>query len=286
MRFAWIKEHAKEFAVSVMCDALNVSISGYYAALGRKPSRRRQRREELVAQIRAAHEQSHQIYGSPRIYIELKEQGVAVCLNTVAKYMQQEQIRSKVKRPFRLLTTDSNHPFAVAGNLLDRDFEAAAPDCKWCCDITYVATDEGPLYVAVVIDCCSRRIVGWEMADHLRAELCIEALRMAVERRRPPSGLLHHSDRGVQYACCAYREFLERAGMIASMSRTGNCYDNALMESFFATLKGELVHHEHYATRAAARSSIFKYIEVFYNRRRRHSAIGYRSPEQFEASLN
>lgn len=286
MRFAWIKKHAKDFAVSVMCDALNVSVSGYYAALGRKPSLRRQRRQELLGQIRAVHEESQQIYGSPRIHIELKEQGVAVCLNTVAKYMRQERIRSKVKRPFRLLTTDSNHPFAVARNLLDRDFEAAAPDCKWCCDITYVATDEGPLYLAAVIDCCSRRIVGWEMADHLRAGLCIEALRMAVERRRPGPGLLHHSDRGVQYACCAYREFLERAGMVASMSRTGNCYDNALMESFFATLKGELVHHEHYPTRAAARSSIFKYIEVFYNRRRRHSAIGYRSPEEFEASLN
>jgi putative transposase len=286
VRFAWIQQHAKEFAVTVMCDVLNVSDSGYYAALGRKPSRRQERRAELVAQIRAAHEESKRIYGSPRVYIELKEQGVDVCLNTVAKYMRQEQIRSKVKRPFRLLTTDSDHPFPVAANLLDREFEAAAPDRKWCCDITHVATDEGTLYVAVVIDCCSRRIVGWEMADHLRAGLCLEALRMALERRRPPAGLLHHSDRGVQYACHAYREFMERAGMVASMSRTGNCYDNALMESFFATLKGELVHHEHYATRAAARSSIFRYIEIFYNRRRRHSAIGYRSPEQFEASLN
>jgi len=286
VRFAWIKEHEKEFAVTIMCDALNVSVAGYYVALGRKPSQRQQRRQELVAQIRAAHEQSNQIYGSPRIYIELKEQGVAVSLNTVAKYMRQERIRSRVKRPFRLLTTDSDHPFPIAENLLHREFEAAAPDRKWCCDITHVSTDQGPLYLAVVIDCCSRRIVGWEMADHLRAQLCIEALRMALQRRRPPPGLLHHSDRGVQYACCAYREFMERAGMVASMSRTGNCYDNALMESFFATLKGELVHHQHYATRAAARSAIFRYIEAFYNRRRRHSAIGYRSPEEFEASLN
>jgi len=281
-----MKQHARQFAVTVMCKALNVSDSGYYAALGREPSPRRQRRAELVERIQQAHEESHEIYGSPRIYVELKEQGVVVSLNTVAKYMRQEQIRSKVKRPFRFLTTDSDHAFPVARNLLERNFEAAAPNRKWCCDITHVATDEGPLYVAVVIDCFSRRIVGWEMADHLRAELCLEALRMAQERRRPPAGLLHHSDRGVQYACCAYREFLEHAGMIASMSRTGNCYDNALMESFFATLKGELVHHEHYATRAAASSSIFRYIEIFYNRRRRHSAIGYRSPEQFEASLN
>jgi transposase InsO family protein len=286
VRFAWIKEHAGEFRVIIMCDALNVSDSGYYAWIGREPSPRQQRRQELVAQIRAVHQESHEIYGSPRIYIELKEQGVDVCLNTVAKYMRQEQIRSKVKRPFRLLTTDSDHPFPVAANLLQREFEAAAPDRKWCCDITHVSTDQGPLYLAVVIDCCSRRIVGWEMADHLRAELCLEALRMAIERRRPAAGLLHHSDRGVQYASCAYREFLERAGMVASMSRTGNCYDNALMESFFATLKGELVHHQHYATRQAARSAIFRYIEVFYNRRRRHSAIGYKSPEQFEASLN
>jgi len=269
-----------------MCQTLKVSRAGYYAASHHQPSQRSQRRAALVEQIRAAHQESRGTYGSPRVYVELKESGVDVSLNTVAKYMRQEQIRSRVKRPFRVLTTDSNHQFPVAGNLLDREFAAAAPDLKWCCDITYVATDEGPLYVAVVIDCCSRRIVGWEMADHLRAELCMEALAMALQRRRPAAGLLHHSDRGAQYACCAYRQFLERAGMIASMSRTGNCYDNALMESFFATLKGELVHQQHYATRAAARSSIFEYIEVFYNRRRRHSAIGYKSPEAFEASLN
>jgi transposase InsO family protein len=281
-----MQQQAKKYQMAAMCRALKVSRAGYYAWLHRQPSQRSQRKAELVKQIRQAHDDSRQIYGSPRVHVELKEQGVEVCVNTVAKYMRQEQIRSKVKRPFRLLTTDSRHQFPVAANLLERHFEAPLPDSKWCCDITYVATDEGPLYVAAVIDCCSRRIVGWEMADHLRAELCIEALRMAMERRRPAAGLLHHSDRGVQYACHAYRQFLEHEGMIASMSRTGNCYDNALMESFFATLKGELVHHQRYATRASARSSIFEYIEVFYNRRRRHSAIGYKSPEEFEASLN
>jgi len=281
-----MKQHAGEFAVGAMCAALKVSRSGYYASQRRRPSARAQRRQELLKQIREAHQQSRETYGSPRVHVELKAAGVRVCLNTVARYMRQEQIRSRAKRPFRVLTTDANHRFPVAANLLGRNFEAAAPGRKWCCDITHVATDQGPLYLAAVIDCCSRRIVGWAMADHLRFELCAEALQMALRRRRPEAGLLHHSDRGVQYACHAYREFLERAGMIASMSRTGNCYDNALMESFFATLKGELVHHQHYATRAAARNSIFEYIEVFYNRRRRHSAIGYRSPEEFEASLN
>lgn len=289
MKFEWIDRHREVFEVSVMCGVLSVSRSGYYAWRDRRdrpPARRHERRAELVQQIREAHGQSRGIYGSPRVHAELKARGTSVCLNTVARYMRQEGIASRIQRRFRVMTTDSNHHHPIAPNLLDRQFAAEQPDRKWCCDITYVSCEEGMLYLAAVIDCCSRRIVGWAMADHLRAELCLDAMDMAIQRRTPSPGLLHHSDRGVQYASQAYRAFLERHGLTASMSRTGNCYDNAMIESFFGTLKSELVYQEHYVTRDQARRSIFEYIEVFYNRQRRHSAIGYQSPEQFETGLN
>ena len=286
MKFAWIKDHADQFDIRVMLKTLRVSKSGYYDWIDRPISQCAKRRQEIVEQIRKAYKDSHNIYGSPRIAVELKASGMKVCQNTVAKYMRQEGLKSKVKRPFRVRTTDSNHGHPVAMNLLDRTFSAQAPDRKWCVDITYVPTGEGWLYLAAVIDLFSRKIVGWEMADHLRAELCVNALSMAIERRRPDPGLLHHSDRGVQYACEAYRSFLDRYGIEPSMSRTGDCYDNAAMESFFSTLKRELIYHEKYQTRDEARLSIFEYIEVFYNRKRRHSAIGYQSPESFEASRN
>jgi len=286
VKFAWIKDHADQFEVKVMLKILQASKSGYYDWIDRPICPRAQRRQELVEQIRKAHKDSRSIYGSPRITVELKASGTKICENTVARYMRQEGLRSKVKRPFRVRTTDSNHEHPVAANVLDRTFNAEAPDRKWCVDITYVPTNEGWLYLAAVIDLFSRKIVGWEMADHLRAELCVSALSMAIERRRPGPGLLHHSDRGVQYACEAYRSFLDGHGIEPSMSRTGDCYDNAVMESFFGTLKTELIYHEKYQTRAQARQSIFEYIEVFYNRKRRHSAIGYQSPESFEASRN
>ena len=286
MKFAWIKDHADQFDIRVMLKTLRVSKSGYYDWIDRPISQCAKRRQEIVEQIRKAYKDSHNIYGSPRIAVELKASGMKVCQNTVAKYMRQEGLKSKVKRPFRVRTTDSNHGHPVAMNLLDRTFSAQAPDRKWCVDITYVPTGEGWLYLAAVIDLFSRKIVGWEMADHLRAELCVNALSMAIERRRPDPGLLHHSDRGVQYACEAYRSLLDRYGIEPSMSRTGDCYDNAAMESFFSTLKRELIYHEKYQTRDEARLSIFEYIEVFYNRKRRHSAIGYQSPESFEASRN
>jgi transposase InsO family protein len=200
--------------------------------------------------------------------------------------MQCGGIRSRIRRRFIPQTTDSHHGHPVAGNLLDRQFQQPAKDRAWCCDITAIATEEGWLYLAGVMDLCSRRIVGWAMADHLRAELCLDALTMALEQRRPGAGLLHHSDRGVQYACEDYQALLDREGIRCSMSRTGNCYDNAAMESFWGTLKRELVYHERYATREQAKRSIFEYIEVFYNRRRRHSSLGYKSPVEFEASLN
>jgi putative transposase len=269
-----------------MCQILNVSRSGYYAWRDRPASDRTHKRQEILQRIRHAHIDSHRIYGSPRVHAELVDQGMAVCVNTVARYMRQERISSKIKRRFRVQTTDSGHDCPVAPNLLERKFEASRPNEKWCSDITYVPTQEGFLYVAAVVDLWSRKIVGWAMADHLRGELCVEALKMAIERRRPEEGLLHHSDRGVQYACMEYRELLESHGMIASMSRTGNCYDNAMMERVWGSLKSELTHHEEYQTREEAKGSVFEYMEVFYNRRRRHSAIGYMSPEQFEASLN
>jgi putative transposase len=286
VRFDWIQRHEDRFPAKVLCEVLQVSKSGFYAWKKRPMSECRQRREQLVGQIRQAHQDSRCIYGSPRVTAELNACGVIACENTVARYMREEGLASKVKRRFRVKTTDSNHDHPVAANVLDRRFGAESPDRKWCVDMTYVPTAQGWLYLAAVIDLCSRRIVGWAMADHLRAQLCIDALSMAIEKRRPDPGLLHHSDRGVQYACQAYRSFLDRQQIEASMSRPGNCYDNAVMESFFGTLKTELIYHENYPTRDEARLSIFEYIEVFYNRQRRHSAIGYLSPEEFEASLN
>ncbi len=269
-----------------MCSILNVSRSGYYARQKRPPGTKTLRKEQLLARIRQAHEASHGIYGAPRITAELACRGTPASRNTVAKYMREEGLSSRIERRFRVRTTDSAHGYPAADNLLARDFAASGPDQKWCCDITYVPTAEGFLYVAAVIDCCSRKLVGWSMADHLRAQLCVDALEMAIARRRPAAGLVHHSDRGIQYACQEYRQVLEAHGMIASMSRRGDCYDNALMESFWGSMKTEWTDHELYPLREDARRSVFEYTELFYNRQRRHSAIGYMSPEQFEASLN
>lgn len=275
--------------MSDLCRTLGVSRSGYYAWLDRPAPARETRREELVKKIREAHAVGRGLYGSPRVHAELREAGVAVCENTVAKYMREEAIRARTHRRFRVRTTDADHDHPVADNVLDRDFAAARPDERWATDITYVPTAEGWLYLAAVIDLCSRRIVGWSMAEHMRAELCLDALDMAVLHRRPGPGVLHHSDRGVQYCCDAYRGRLDELSFVASMSRTGDCYDNAAMESFWGTFKRELVYQQpdgRFATREQARRMIFEYVEVFYNRQRRHSAIGYVSPGAFEASLN
>lgn len=285
MRYRFIQDNARHFAVRTMCRVLQVRPAGYYAWLGRKPTQRQVRRLTLIERIRTVHEQSRGTYGSPRVHRELAAIGVSVCENTVAKVMKQQQIRSKIKRRF-VLTTDSNHTQAPAANLLDRQFDVPLPDRVWCSDITFVPTRKGWLFLALVMDLCSRKIVGWAMADHMRSELVCDALLMALRRRRPGPGLLHHSDRGVQYASGVYQDLLAKHGMICSMSRRGDCYDNAPTESVISTLKRELVHHEDYATHEQAKASIFEYIEVFYNRRRRHSAIGYLSPESFEASLN
>lgn len=272
--------------MEVMCDVLEVSRSGFYAWLDRPASPRHQRHRELLAAIRQSHQESDAIYGSPRIHRELVAGGFEVCENTVAKLMKDRQIRSKIKRRFVVQTTDSNHPHPIAPNRLNRAFDQALPNRVWTSDITYIHTDEGWLYLAVVMDACSRKIVGWSMAEHMEASLVMDALEMALSARHPSAGLMVHSDRGVQYACDAYQGLLARHQLVCSMSGKGNCYDNAITESFHGSLKTELVYHQRYPTREAARRSIFKYIEIFYNRKRRHSSLGYVSPESFEAGLN
>jgi len=286
MKFSWIKQHSAEFPVDAMCLALGVSKSGYFASRSRPESQRARRSAELVERISIIHAQSRNNYGSPRVHRELVAQGVQICENSVARLMRANNIRVKPKPRFVPHTTDSTHAYAVADNLLQQDFQAHAPNQKWAADITYIRTQEGWLYLAAVIDLFSRKVVGWSMSEHLHAQLVCDALRMALQRRKPPAGLLHHSDRGVQYACDDYQQLLQAHHLLCSMSATGNCYDNAVVESFWATLKTELVYHQQYATRAQARLSIFEYIEVFYNRTRRHSSVGYMSPEAFEASLN
>jgi putative transposase len=288
--FAWIKERLEEsgcvWPLSVMCEVLQVSRSGYYAWRTRGPSKRQERQMKWIQEIRASHEQSRFTYGSPRVTVDLQDRDVRISENTVAKLMRREGLAAKVARRYVPQTTDSSHNCPIAPNRLDRDFQADRPNTRWTSDITYIPTDEGWLYLAVVMDLFSRRIIGWSMRPHLRAELTTEALAMALQSRRPKTGLLHHSDRGVQYACREYQQKLLEAGIQPSMSRTGNCYDNAVTESFFGTLKTELVNQEHYATHEQARQSLYEWIEVFYNRQRKHSSLGYLSPEAFEAKLN
>ncbi len=290
MIFAFIRDHREQFPVQALCEVLGVSHSGYYAWCSRPRSARARRCAELTEKIRGVHEHSRRVYGSPRVHRELIHQGEKVCRNTVAKVMKTEGIKARTHRRFRVRTTDANHPHPIAPNTLGRNFTCRRLDQVWLTDITYIPTSEGFLYLAGVMDLCSRRIIGWSMADHMRVELVSDALEMAVKTRglKPgavPRDLLHHSDRGVQYACGTYQTLLRRHGISVSMSSTGDCYDNAPKESFWGKLKTELVHHERFATRAQARAAIFDYIEVFYNRQRLHSSLDYLSPEQFEARL-
>jgi transposase InsO family protein len=286
VKFAFIRDQLTAYPVEVSCRVLEVSRAGYYAWRDRPESPRQVRRQQLAARIAVVHRENRCVYGSPRICRVLQSAGQRACENTVAKIMREWGLQARRKRKFVPQTTDSRHDHPVARNLLDRQFSAARLNAKWVVDITYIPTDEGWLYLAGVMDLCSRRIVGWSMTDHMQWQLVGDALEMALSWRHPPQGLLHHSDRGVQYACDDYRKLLRDAGMDMSMSHKGDCWDNAVMESFWSTLKTELVHHERYATREAARASIFEYIEVFYNRKRLHSALGYQSPEVFEAGLN
>jgi len=285
MIYRVIRDHlVPEFTVADCCRVLKVSKAGYYRWRRHPVGKRETRRKELAEKIRVVHEASRRIYGSPKIRIELLRQGVKLNRKTVARIMRESSIRSKVTRKFKVRTTDSRHDHPVARNVLDRKFSAPKPDAVWLCDITYIPTGEGFLYLAGVMDLCSRKIVGWSMAEHLRVELVGAALDMATGARAPSPGLIHHSDRGVQYCCGEYRAEVESWGMVASMSRVGDCYDNAPKESFWATLKKELMSDQTFATREEARAAIFEYIEVFYNRQRIHGSIGYVSPEQFEAS--
>jgi putative transposase len=282
MRFRFIEDHRSHYPVRVICGVLEVSPAGYYAWRSRPESRRSAANRDLVADIRRVHHDVCGRYGSPRIHAELKVQGRGVSRGRIERLMRHHGIMAIMARPRRARTTDSSHDCPIAPNLIDRNFIAAAPNRIWLADITYIETAQGWLYLAAVLDLCSRRIVGWAMQDHLRVDLPLAALTMAIATQRPAAGLIHHSDRGVQYASADYRKLLQSAGFQASMSRKGDCYDNAPMESFFHTLKTELVHHRQYATRVEATREIFAYIEGFYNRTRRHSAIGYISPIEME----
>ena len=282
MRFRFIEDRRADYPVTIMCDVLGVSPAGYYAWRSRPESERSAANRDLVADIKRVHRDTGGRYGSPRIHVELRAQGRGASRGRIERLMRHHGIRAIMARPRRVRTTDSRHDLPIAPNLLDRNFTATAPNRVWLADITYVETDQGWLYLAAVMDLYSRRIVGWAMEDHLRADLPLAALTMAISAQRPGAGLIHHSDRGVQYASADYRKVMQSTGFRASMSRKADCYDNAPMESFFPTLKTELIHHRLYATRAEAKRDIFAYIEGFYNRTRRHSAIGYISPIEME----
>jgi transposase InsO family protein len=270
-----------EFAIRQMCTALNVSPSGYYAWRQRPPSAREMENQALFQDIQTVYDDNHGLYGSPRIHAELKAQGKACGKNRIARLMRLRHLRARQVRRFKVTTKrDPSHP--VASNLLKRDFVADRPNQKWLGDITYIPTQEGWLYLATLLDLYSRRIVGWAMSDRIDGELTLAALRMALWQRQPSPGLIHHSDQGRQYTDDAYQTLLQACHFQVSMNGVGTWYDNAPMESFFGTLKSELIYLCAYRTRNEARTSVFFYIEAFYNRRRRHSALGYLSPEAYE----
>ncbi len=280
-RYQFVADHASQYAVTVLCRVLRVARSGYYAWRGRPESRRRQADRHLETQIWQVHAASRRTYGSPRVHAELRAQGVHCSKKRVARVMRRAGLHGYRGRR-RRITTDSRHSLPVAANLLQRDFTAPQVNAKWAADITYIDTSEGWLYLAVVLDLCSRRVVGWALQPTLERHLVLDALVMAVQQRRPTAPLLHHSDRGSQYASGDYQAQLATTGIQCSMSRRGDCFDNAPVESFFGTLKTELVYQQRFASRREARQAIFEYIEVFYNRKRRHSALGYLSPVEFE----
>ena len=280
MIYRFIAEHRHEFSVQRMCDVLDVSSSGFYGWSGREPSPREQANEALVMDIRAIYKTSRQTYGSPRIHAELQAQGKTVSRKRVARLMHLNNIRAKRKQGYQ--TTTKRHPSREpAPNLLAQDFNADAANEKWVTDITYIDTRDGWLYLAAILDVYSRTIVGWSMSERLQKQLVEDALVMAIGRRELHGKLIHHSDQGSQYTSHDFLTLLAQQHIQVSMSGAGNCYDNAMMESFFATLKTECV-TERFETRQQARQTIFEYIEVWYNRCRRHSALGYLSPEQFE----
>ncbi|WP_213044179.1 IS3 family transposase [Nitrospira defluvii] len=282
MRYRVIQEHDRRYPIRLMCRALAVSAAGYYAWRIRPESARSVSDRTTLSVIRVIHRESRETYGSPRIWKALVTQGHRIGEHRVARLMRQDGIRAKTVTKWRA-TTQSQHRFPVAANTLERAFTVEAPNRVWAGDITYVWTLEGWLYLAVLLDLYSRRVVGWAMSQRITVELTEQALTMALAKRAPTAGLLHHSDRGSQYAATSYQRVLDEYGLIPSMSRKGNCWDNACVESFFGTLKRELVYQRQYATRSEATQDIFEYIEVFYNRQRRHSTLGYHSPAEYEA---
>ena len=264
-----------------MAETLRISRSGYYAARQRPTSRRAEENRVLAENIQSVHLECRQVYGSPRLTRELQARGFSCSRNRVARLMRENGIAAKTRRKFKV-TTLSRHQLPVAPNLLQQSFSADRPNRAWSSDITYISTGEGWLYLAMVKDLCTKSVVGWAMRDDLGRELALDAFKQAVMRRQPLPGLIFHSDRGVQYACSDFRELLARHEVLQSMSGKGNCYDNAISESFFGTMKKELIYISRFSTRAEAREAIFEYIEVFYNRQRRHSSLGYLSPAEFE----
>lgn len=286
MKYAWIREHRDSFPVSIMCQVLGVSKSGYYDGLDRAPSPRAIRRQRIRQTVVRLHTASNGIYGSVKIARQMRrdERLESACRNTVARAMREMGLSSRVKKAFTPTTTQADPTKRPAKNLLDRDFTADAPNRKWVTDITYLPTHGGWVYLATVLDLFSRKVVGWSLDDSLATDLVSDALRRAIENRRPVGKeLLHHSDRGCQYTSEAYQKTLRTLGIECSMSRTGNCYDNAVAERFFWSLKHEWTKHEAYASLEQARRSVFKYIEMFYNPVRLHQTLGYLSPDDYEA---
>ena len=281
MRFAFIATEKACYPVALMCRVLKVSRAGYYAWCKRPASQHTQEDQRLGLAVAAIYRESRGRYGSPRVHAELRERGQRTGRKRVARLMQTAGLRAREHRRFRC-TTDSRHGMAIKQNLLERRFTVPTPNRGWVTDITYVWTLEGWLYLAVILDLFSRRVVGWSLSERLERGIALDALKMALQDRQPPQGLLHHSDRGSQYASHDYQQLLAVHGIQSSMSRKGNCWDNAVAESFFATLKIELVYQSQWSTRTQARSELFEYIELFYNRQRRHSALGYLCPNEFE----
>ncbi len=285
MKYAFIHRHAGRFPVTRQCAALGVSRGGYYAWRGRGPSRRAIDDERLLREIRAVHLRSREAYGAFKTWKVLNRAGIACGKHRVARLRREAGIEARRKRRFRV-TIEHRQTAAPAPNLLQRRFAVAVPDRVWVGDITYIATRAGWLYLAVLLDLHSRKVVGWAMAARMTQGLAASALEMAVEHRRPGAGLLHHTDQGSQYAATQYRERLAQLGFVASMSRKGDCWDNAVAESFFGNLKNELTHHRDFHTREQARSEIFDYIEIFYNRQRAHATLQYMSPLDYESRSN
>jgi putative transposase len=282
MKYRFIGEYRKQYSVSRLCLMLGIKRSSFYAWRKRKPSLREKDNQALIEHIRWVHKKYRKIYGSPRVYVQLKKQGISCSKKRVAKLMRQDGLKGQRKYR-KVITTNSKHSFPVAPNVLNREFQAEKPNQKWVGDITYIPTDEGWLYLAGILDLFSRRIVGWATSDLIDAALVEKALRMALYQRGPGRGLLHHSDRGSQYASHQILDILAANQILVSMSGKGNCYDNAVMESFWGTLKNEWVNYQKYQTRSQARTDIFSYIEGFYNTVRLHSTLGYLSPAEFEA---